>query len=121
MAGAVRWHVVNSKLVELNKHREEQLMIDQTLPNEPQITDDMIPLWNVFWMVHRSRSAGFSAGPIPLNGITSYCDEFGIVDSEDRQRIIGFVYMMDNAYLKAVSDVQENERLNNKTQSKARR
>lgn len=96
-------------------------MLEEPLPNEPVIEDDMIPLWNAFWVIHRNRQTGFGPGAIPLNAITAYCNEFKIRDEYDRQRFMGFIFLMDNAYMKAVSDVQEAERANNQSKSRSKR
>jgi hypothetical protein len=38
----------------------------------------MEPVWDAFWVLHRSRPIGFTVGPIPLSEIKAFLELFPV-------------------------------------------
>ena len=58
--------------------------------------DDLLHIWDGFWVLSPSRSVGFSVGAIPLAEMVSYCDAFGV---DDREQFIAGIQAMDRIYV----------------------
>ena len=81
------------------------------LLKEPQLHQDLFPIWEAFHTLSGSRSStGFGPGSIPYPSIILYLDENEIRDRETRMEYIRLIQAMDHEYIKAVNEVSERKR-----------
>jgi hypothetical protein len=67
----------------------------------PDVPEDLEDVIDAFYILTRSRQAGFDIGPIPLNQIETYCRMYRIDDVDRMVRLIG---AMDGEYLLTVHE-----------------
>jgi hypothetical protein len=92
----LRW---GDQAEQLRAIAEETGRLPPALRDEPEVFEDMLWVWDAFWVLHRSRPIGWSVGPIPISEIDAYVRLSGVrrkwflvraVDSLDR------VYLADH-------------------------
>ena len=69
------------------------------LDEKPELTGDLVPFWNAFQVMSRSRSVGMGVGGIPLSAYESYFRIWRITDWEDQLEYLRFVGALDSEYL----------------------
>ena len=69
------------------------------LDSRPEVPDDLVWVWNAFWTLSGSRSAGFGLNPIPISEILAYCDLLGHDSLENRYMLLRIVKLLDAHYL----------------------
>jgi hypothetical protein len=69
------------------------------LSDMPKLIDHLRPIWEAFWMLSGSRSAGFGLGPIPLRDILTYLEWQDIVSKDEQERWVHYLKAMDNEFL----------------------
>ncbi len=73
------------------------------LEEEPEIFPDLIPIWNAFMILSRSRQSGFGIGYIPYQEIIAYLNENDIFEKIYRDEWIRWIQYLDHEYLKIQS------------------
>jgi len=91
-------------------------------PEEPVIESDMIDFWDAFWELSSSRSAsGLGLNPISITDFESFCRLHKYDDDEEIQELQHFVRIMDGAYLGAHRKKRDQEIMQQRSESRARR
>lgn len=67
--------------------------------DRPELFEYLVPYWNAFHVMSKSRSVGMGLGAIPLEAYESYFRIFGIDGLSERLEYITYVGALDSAYL----------------------
>jgi hypothetical protein len=77
----------------------------EALDSKPELYDDLMVNWDVFWLLSSKRTAGFDMpNPISMQEIEACIRTFEITDWSSRMRLIQQIGIMDRAYLNYVSE-----------------
>ncbi|MHC5053639.1 MAG: phage tail assembly chaperone [Planctomycetota bacterium] len=79
------------------------------LEREPQLYEDLVPVWNAFLALDRARSVGFVPNPITVEAIAVYLDLYA-VEGDERRLWFERIQAMDAACLGWRMDRAERER-----------
>jgi hypothetical protein len=96
------WHGENERWYE---DLAQEGIVTQALKERPRLFEDLIPAWNAFWTLSRSRTVGFNGvNPIALSEIESYCRLQSITDPEERLLLIRYIQHMDGIYRNLIEE-----------------
>lgn len=82
------------------RHQERTGRVPPALERRPELPDHLTTLWQDY--IRLSRSRRYEQGqplPIPLDILDRYCQRFGPYTTDEFERFITLIEVMDAAYL----------------------
>jgi len=76
------------------------------LKSRPDLYDDLVDVWELFWQLHKSRQCGFGPSPLSVMDIKAATELYAVADPVECYELI---VSMDQEWLKWASEEAERE------------